>query len=217
AASVTYNSPANNVTNAQQATITATSAEDATRSASVQVTVNLPPKIAFQTLANGTVGTPFTQTIAMTGGTPPFQWSVYNGPVATGFKVGGSVPDGLTLDPHNGTISGTPTGGGTWYFEAMVTDAAGASDFDGLLSIQINPIAPPANPVPFLNHPWMPSAVAPGTNGLTLSVSGPGFVSGATIDFNGAPLATTFVDNEHLTAAVPVANVQHAGTASVTV
>ena len=215
--SVTYNSPTINLSSGQQAKVTATSAADQTKSASVQITVNPPLQIPFQTLATGSVGTPYSQTIALTGGTPPFQWSVYNGPILTGFKVGGAVPDGLTLDAHTGTISGTPTGGGTWYFEATVTDATGANAIDGFLSIQINSSAPPANPVPFLNQPLVPTAVAPGTAGLTLSVSGTGFVSGATIDFNGAALATTFVDSEHLSATVPTADVAHAGTASVTV
>jgi hypothetical protein len=63
----------------------------------------------------------------------------------------------------------------------------------------------------------VPTAVSPGTNGLTLNVSGTGFVSGATIDFNHAPLATTFVDSEHLTATVPAEDVATAGTIAVTV
>jgi hypothetical protein len=108
--SVTYNAPSTNLTSAQQATVTATSIADKTKSAAVQITVNPNPQIPFQTLANGTVGTPYSQTIALTGGTPPFQWSVYDGPVITGWRVGGAVPDGLTLDPSTGTISGTPTG-----------------------------------------------------------------------------------------------------------
>lgn len=63
----------------------------------------------------------------------------------------------------------------------------------------------------------MPTAVSPGSPAFTLSVSGTGFISGATIDFNGAALATTFVDTEHLTAMVPAADVATAATAAVTV
>jgi hypothetical protein len=68
-----------------------------------------------------------------------------------------------------------------------------------------------------LNQPLVPTAVAPGASGFTLSASGTGFVSGATIDFNHAPLTTIFVDSRHLTASVPAAEVAHAGTAVVTV
>jgi hypothetical protein len=216
--SVTYNSPVTSVTSAQQATVTATSIANNSVSASVQITVNpYPQSPLIQTLANGTVGSPYNQTIALTGGTAPFQWSIYNGPIITGFEVGGSVPDGLTLDPTSGTITGTPTGGGTWYFEATVTDATGVTVVNGFLSVQINPSAPPANPVPFLNQTLVPTAVSPGGSGLTLNVSGAGFVSGATIDFNSVPLTTTFVDSDHLTAAVPATDVASAATASVTV
>lgn len=127
------------------------------------------------------------------------------------------MPDGLTLNPSTGTISGTPTSAGTWYFEAMATDATGVFADDGFLSIEIEPIAPKGNPVPFLNQPLVPTAVSPGSAGFTLSVTGTGFVPGATINFNRTPLATTFVDNEHLTAAVPASSVANASTISVTV
>ncbi len=115
--------------------------------------------------------------------------------------VGGAVPDGLTLDPKTGTISGTPSAAGTWYFEAIVTDADNAIGVDGFLTIQINPKTSAAeNPVPFLNQPPLPTAAAPGGPALTLNVSGTGFVSGATVRFNDAALKTTFADSEHLSA-----------------
>jgi hypothetical protein len=185
--------------------------------ASLQITVSPLPQIPFQTLPSGSVGVPYSQTIALNGGTPPFQWSVYNGPIITGFRVGGSVPDGLTLDAGTGRISGTPTAGGTWYFEATVTDAAGITAVNGFLNIQVNANVPPANPIPFLNQPLNPAAVRPGGSGFILSVSGVGFVSGATVDLNGVPLPTMFVDGEHLTATVSAADAATAGTASVTV
>lgn len=215
--SVTYTSPTTNPTSAQQATVAATSAADQAKSASLQITVNPRLQIPFQTLASGSVGTPYSQTIALTGGTPPFQRSIYNGAISTGYAVGGSVPDGQQLGPNSGTISGTPTGGGTWYFEATVTDATGATAINGSSSIQINSDAAPGNPVPFLNQQLVPTAISPGASGFTLSVSGTGFVSGAAIDFNRTPLATTLVDNQHLTAMVPAADVASAETAAVTV
>ncbi len=216
AASVTYNSPTNNLTTSQQATVTATSGTDPKKSASLQITVNPDPQIPFQALANGSVGVPYSQPITLTGGTSPFQWSVYNGPIITGFEVGGAVPDGLTMDPTTGTISGTPTGAGTWYFEATVTDATGEFSINGFLSIEITPTGPAGNPIPFLNQPLVPTGVTPGNPGFTLKVNGTGFVSGAIINFNRLPLATTLVDAEHLTATVPASAVANAGTATVT-
>jgi hypothetical protein len=206
------------LTSPQQVTVTATSVADPAKSASVQITVNPYPVIPFQLIANGTVGVAYSQPVALTGGTAPFQWSVYNGPGLTASEVGGSVPDGLTLNATTGTISGTPTAAGTWYFEGTVTDADGANAANGFLSIQINPSgAVTGNAVPFLNQPLVPAAVPPGGGGLTLGVSGTGLVSGATVDFNGAPLTTTFVDSEHLTAVIPATDVATAGTAAVTV
>jgi hypothetical protein len=213
--SVTYEPPATSLASTERATVTATSIKDTTKNASVQITVNpylqIPPS---QALANGSLGTPYSQTVQLTGGTAPFDWSIYHGsnPITSG-----SVPDGLMLNTSTGVVSGTPTGAGTWYFEAMVTDAAGATAYDGFLSIQINPSAPAGNPVPFLNQPLVPTSVSPGSNDLTLKVSGTGFVSGATIDFNNTPLTTDFVNSEHLSVMVPAAQLANAGTASVTV
>lgn len=214
---VIYNTPTASITSPQQVKVTATSQADQAKSASVEITVNPYPQIPFQSLPNGSVGAAYSQNIELTGGTPPFQWSIYNGPIPTGNYVGGSVPDGLTLNASTGTISGMPTGGGTWYFEGQVTDAAGVTVDNGFLNIQINSSAPPGNPVPFLNQPLTPAAVSPGGNGFTLNVSGTGFVSGAKVDFNNTALATTFVDDQHLTAIVPAADVANAETASVTV
>lgn len=217
-AMVTYAGPARGIATAEQATVTATSVADATKSASLAITVNPDPAIpGSQTLASGTVGVPYNQSIQLTGGTAPFQWSIYDGPIDTGWEVGGAAPDGLTLDPATGTISGTPTAAGTWYFEAIATDTDNLFGF-APLSIRINPAGPVSgNAVPFLSQPLGPTAVAPGSPGFTLSVSGAGFASGATVDWNGAPLTTTFVDSEHLSAAVPAANVATAMTAAVTV
>jgi hypothetical protein len=212
-----YIPPAATLASAQQVTVTATSLADSTKSASVQITVNSIPTMPFQTLANGTTGVPYSQPIALTGGTSPFQWSVYNGPVFSGSYVGGSVPDGLTLNAATGVISGTPTAAGTWYFTAWSTDADNELASD-VLSLQINPAsAGPANAVPLLNQPLVLTSVAPGGSALTLRVSGTGFVSGATLDFNGTPLTTTFVDSGHLSALLPATDVATAKTASITV
>jgi hypothetical protein len=214
--SVIYSSPTSSITGAQQVMVTATSLADVTKSTSLQITINPYPQVPFQPLANGSVGTPYSQMISFTGGTAPLRWEVYDGPIETGYQVGGSVPNGLTLNASTGAISGIPTGGGTWYFEVIATDATGAFGFNAL-SIEISPGPPLTNPVPFLNQSLVPTAVSPQGPQFMLNVSGTGFVSGSTVDFNGTSLPTTFVDHEHLKAAVPAANVASAGTAAITV
>lgn len=204
--SVVYNAPSN-VASAVTATLTGTSAKDARKNASVQITVNPFLRINnFQTLASGTAGTAYSQTISETGGSPPFTWSVYSG----------ALPDGLNLNSGTGAITGTPTGAGTWYFEAQLTDSVGVSTY-GDLSLSVNSAKPPGNAVPFASQPLVPSSAAPGGPGFTLTVNGTGFVSGATVNFNGNPLPTTFVSNGRLNATVPASAIASAGTASITV
>lgn len=72
-------------------------------------------------------------------------------------------------------------------------------------------------PVPFLNQPLVPDAVAPGGSDFTLTVNGTGFVQGATVDWNGSALVTTFVSGSQVTAAVPAFDIAVASSASITV
>ncbi|MGD0778221.1 MAG: IPT/TIG domain-containing protein [Candidatus Solibacter sp.] len=62
-----------------------------------------------------------------------------------------------------------------------------------------------------------PSSAAPGGADFILTVAGTGFTIKTTVQWNGAPLATTFVSASQLTAGVPAALIATAGTASVTV
>jgi subtilisin family serine protease len=63
----------------------------------------------------GSVGTLYNQTLSASGAATPLSWSVSFG----------SLPDGLTLAPSTGVISGTPTNIGSFNFEVQVQDAEG--------------------------------------------------------------------------------------------
>jgi len=204
--SATYVTPTT-MTTAQTATLTATSLADPTKHASIQITVNLPPRILTGSLPGGIRGSAYSLSLSESGGTSPFTWSVFSG----------AIPNGLSLNPSTGALSGTPTAGGTWDFEVELTDAAGVTQHQPFLSITINPNTPPGNPIPLLNLPLVPDAAAPGGAGFTLTVNGAGFLSGATVNFNGTALATTFVNSGQLTAVVPAADIASAGTASISV
>jgi hypothetical protein len=70
------------------------------------------------------------------------------------------------------------------------------------------------NPVPIVNQPLVPMTAAPGGSSFTLTVNGTGFVSGSVVNWNGRPLATTFVNQSQLTATVPASDIVNPGTAS---
>jgi putative Ig domain-containing protein/BACON domain-containing protein/matrixin/Ig-like domain-containing protein/S-layer family protein len=75
--------------------------------------------ITTTSLANGTVGTAYSQSVLATGGTLPYTWSLVQGQ--------GTLPPGLSLNAASGLITGTPTTAGTYNFTAKVTDAASAT------------------------------------------------------------------------------------------
>jgi hypothetical protein len=62
-----------------------------------------------------------------------------------------------------------------------------------------------------------PASVTAGSAAFSLTVSGMNYVSGATVNFNGATVTTTFVSAAQLTAAIPALAVATAGTVPVTV
>jgi hypothetical protein len=207
-ASVTYMSPPHsNVTQSQTATITATSVADATKSASVQLTVNPWPAITTSGFQEGQTGTPYNETVNASCGTQPYSWSI----------VYGALPPGITLSPQNGVVSGTPTSPGTWYFNVQLTDAAGQIAQNPFLSLAVTTVDVSANPIPVVYQPLVPSAVAPGGPSFTLTVNGTGFSPTSAVDFNGTPLNTTFASASQLTAQVPANDIASPSTATITV
>jgi hypothetical protein len=73
--------------------------------------------IVTASLPDGNVGDPYSHTLAASGGTPPYTWSI----------SAGSLPGGLSLDPSSGSITGTPITAGTSNFTAMATDSLSVS------------------------------------------------------------------------------------------
>ena len=79
-------------------------------------TVTLPTTVGITTtsLPSGTVGTSYSATLATSGGTTPYSWSV----------TVGALPGGVQLSSSTGVISGTPTVIGTRNFTVQATDSS---------------------------------------------------------------------------------------------
>ena len=75
------------------------------------------PAFAVSTTAAdfGVVGNAYTSTLAATGGTAPFTWTVF----------GGVLPAGLSLNAGTGVVTGTPTAAGESTVNFNVTDISG--------------------------------------------------------------------------------------------
>lgn len=72
-----------------------------------------PPLLLKCPDPNAQKGIPYDSFLIASGGTPPYEYSI----------VAGVLPDGLTLDPDTGEISGTPTVGGFFPYTAQVVDS----------------------------------------------------------------------------------------------
>jgi phospholipase C len=70
--------------------------------------------------------------------------------------------------------------------------------------------------IPFLQS-LSPASVAPGSQPVALTVSGTGFLQGASVNWNSSPLSTVWHSAHSLTATVPASLLSQAGTGRVTV
>ena len=98
-------------------------------------------RVTTTTLRPLKANTSYTTTLAVTGGKPPYTWSL----------AGGSLPDGLNLSA-TGVMSGTSGGLGVSAFTVRATDVLGGFDDQALqLAVNLGPLsatcAPPIGEV----------------------------------------------------------------------
>jgi hypothetical protein len=92
-----------------------------------------PLALSTTSLPHATFRTPYTASLAASGGAPTYSWKLTDG----------SLPAGLSLAASSGVISGTPTAVGTSHFTAKVSDAGTPSPQTATeaLSITVDPAA----------------------------------------------------------------------------
>jgi hypothetical protein len=73
------------------------------------------PSLSPSTLPKGQIGVAYSSQVTASGGTSPYSYAI----------TSGALPDGITLDPTSGTLTGTPTVHGSFSFTVTATDAVG--------------------------------------------------------------------------------------------
>ena len=109
-------------------------------------------------LPSGTVGVGYSQTIAVTGGTAPYVWSI----------TAGALPSGLALSSATGAIGGTPTSAGSFTFTVQVTDSAAATASQAYTLA----VSSPGSPLSIVTASPLPSGTAGATYSQWLAAAG---------------------------------------------
>ncbi|WP_198665920.1 MULTISPECIES: putative Ig domain-containing protein [unclassified Sphingomonas] len=148
------------------------------------------PTVVVDTTAlpGATVGTAYAATLAASGGVGPYRYAV----------SAGALPAGVTL-ASDGTLSGTPTTGGSFAVTVTATDSSGGSGpFSGSRALTLTVAAPtlaltPANlPAGTVGTSYAATLAATGgTPGYTYAVSAGALPTGVTLDAKTGALSGT--------------------------
>ncbi|MCL4522932.1 MAG: putative Ig domain-containing protein, partial [Acidobacteria bacterium] len=148
-------------------TVTVTDAFGQTDSEALSIAVNPAVSVTTTSLPGGQVALSYNASLAATGGTLPYGWSISSG----------ALPNGVNLDGSTGALSGTPTMAGTFNFTAVVTDGI-AQTASNALSIVIS-----SQPAPTLAS-ISPNQGAQGSV-VPVTLSGTNFVAPVTLNISG--------------------------------
>jgi hypothetical protein len=156
----------------------------ASQAASVTLVFTAPFEVTTASLATGTFGDPYDQTLSADNGTAPYTWQL----------DGGSLPGNLQLS-SGGEISGIPDAAGTFDFTVEATDSEKSAEAaTAQLSITINAITTtvagevlPSSPT--LGQAVSFEAIVNDVNGNPVDVGSVQFIVDGT-DF-GAPVPVT--------------------------
>ena len=143
--------------------------------------------ITTTNLPDGTNNENYSQTLAATGGQPPYMWTV----------TSGSLPKGLKLSSA-GLLSGKPTAGGQFDFTVKATDSASIT---GTQALSLT-ILTPDTTAPKLSISAPKSGTSEGTNTVTVSgmASDNIAVSNVLFSVNGSDWSPATVNGNNWTA-----------------
>ena len=170
-------------------TIRATDGNGTFGSQAYSITINAAIAVSPTSLANGTVGTPYSRTVTATGGSGSYTFSV----------SAGALPPGLALNASSGVISGTPTTAGASGFTIRATDTNGAFGSRAYSVTMANPpvvVNPATLPGGAVGAVYSQVVSAGGTGtGYTFSVSAGSLGTGLTLNtttgvISGTPTTT---------------------------
>ncbi len=105
-----------------------------TATGTTTLTIQSSLAITTAALSKGAVGAKYSQTLAATGGVPPYAWSV----------TGGTLPVGIQLAPSTGILSGTPTQEQAASITLQVVDSEGTP---ATTSVSLPFVINPPNPI----------------------------------------------------------------------
>ena len=186
----------------------------ATATHTYTVSISSQLSITTSTLPNGTVGSGYSATLAATGGTAPYTWSI----------ASGGLPAGLSLGT-TGTISGTPTTAANYTFSVTATDSAGLKTMCSYSMAIVAPVSVSVSPtsasVPVAQTQQF-SATVSGTSNTGVSWTVNGVAGGdstmGTVSTSGLYTAPKTVPSSTvMVAAVSAADTAKSGKAPVTV
>jgi hypothetical protein len=111
-------------------TVSVTDAAQTSASKSISITITAGQlRFITRLLQSAERMSQYSQAVSIGGGLAPYTWSV----------AAGELPEGLTLDPTTGVISGTPTRNGQWAFSLRVTDRSSASAISDFELMVVDP------------------------------------------------------------------------------
>jgi len=161
-------------------TVQATDPSFNTGSKAYSVTIAAQPLVVGPaSLAPGTLGTPYNQSVTASGGTQPYNFTL----------LSGSLPNGLNLNPNTGAITGTPSATGSFTFTVQVTDqtpTTGTKQFTINIGSNILTLTPPPLPAGTRNSPYSATITASGGSGsYTFAVSSGSLPAGLSLSSSG--------------------------------